>query len=406
MAHSHSAKFLRQRKFFLWLPVFVLPAITLFFFLLGGGGARGSLLPNNTTLGGLNSELPDAHNTPHPRWTKLDFYKQADQDSARRKQLRARDPYYQLEEINSDSIHAGSLLSLGDKKTADAAASTLLRQIKQMNQQLKKPVEPKPVASVLQTTGTVPDISRLETLLNKTNQQKDPSDPEMEQLKGMLDKIYAIQHPQLFEKQQQDSLEQQAPKAYAIMRPETSVVSVIQDTSALMVSGNQFYSIGDSPASATSANTIAAVIAENQILVSGALVKLRLKEDIDINGLSIAADQLIYGVAHINGERLEVSINSIRVGQKLLPVKLSVFDLDGLPGIAIPAAIGREVVKQSAGQNMQNISLLSVDPSVGAQAASAGIQAAKTLLHKKIQLVQVRVAAGYEVLLQNDKRVH
>jgi len=44
-----------------------------------------------------------------------------------------------------------------------------------------------------------------------------------------------------------------------------------------------------------------------------------------------------------------------------------------------------------------------VDPSIGAQVASAGIEAAKSLVGKKVKLIKVTVKSGYKVLLRNSK---
>ncbi len=49
------------------------------------------------------------------------------------------------------------------------------------------------------------------------------------------------------------------------------------------------------------------------------------------------------------------------------------------------------------------MNLATLDPSIGAQAAGAGIQAAKTLLSRKVKLVKVTVKAGYKVLLKDSK---
>jgi conjugative transposon TraM protein len=106
----------------------------------------------------------------------------------------------------------------------------------------------------------------------------------------------------------------------------------------------------------------------------------------------------------LNAERLEVEINSIRYNQSLYPVKLSVYDIDGLPGIYIPGAITRDVAKQSVDNSLQLMELSTMDPSLKAQATSAGIGAAKSLLSKKVKQVKVMVKAGYKVLLK-DKNI-
>ena len=82
-------------------------------------------------------------------------------------------------------------------------------------------------------------------------------------------------------------------------------------------------------------------------------------------------------------------------------MQLSVYDLDGMEGIYIPGAITRDVAKGSADRALQGI-INTLGPSLGAQAASAGIEAAKTLLTKKVKQVKVTVKAGYQVLLKDD----
>ena len=75
--------------------------------------------------------------------------------------------------------------------------------------------------------------------------------------------------------------------------------------------------------------------------------------------------------------------------------------MDGLPGIHIPGAITRDVAKQSADNSLQLMELSSVDPSFKAQAAAAGISAAKGLLSRKVKQVKVLVKEGYRVLLKS-----
>ena len=126
--------------------------------------------------------------------------------------------------------------------------------------------------------------------------------------------------------------------------------------------------------------------------------------DLYINGSLIPKGNFVFGIASLNGERLEVEINSIRYNQSLYPVKLEVYDIDGLPGIYIPGAITRDVAKQSVDNTLQLMELSTMDPSLKAQATAAGIGAAKTLLSKKVKQVKVMVKAGYKVLLR-DKNI-
>jgi conjugative transposon TraM protein len=104
----------------------------------------------------------------------------------------------------------------------------------------------------------------------------------------------------------------------------------------------------------------------------------------------------------LEGERLHIDINSIRKDNSLFPVKLAVYDLDGMEGVHIPGAISRDVAKQSADNSLQDIEMNSIDPSFKVQATTAGINAAKSLLTKKAKLVKVTVKAGYKILLKEE----
>ncbi len=104
-------------------------------------------------------------------------------------------------------------------------------------------------------------------------------------------------------------------------------------------------------------------------------MKLRLVNDVYIDGVLIPKGTFVFGTASLNGERLVINIKSIRYKNSLYPVDLSVLDIDGMDGIYIPGAITRDVARQSADHAVQNIGLTNLNPSIGVQAASAGIEA-------------------------------
>ncbi|WP_313262654.1 conjugative transposon protein TraM, partial [Sphingobacterium multivorum] len=53
---------------------------------------------------------------------------------------------------------------------------------------------------------------------------------------------------------------------------------------------------------------------------------------------------------------------------------------------------------------LQTFGMTSLDPSFGAQAAGAGIEAVKSLVRKKVKLVKVAVKSGYRLLLRDEKQ--
>src|SRR5258708_5016668 len=76
--------------------------------------------------------------------------------------------------------------------------------------------------------------------------------------------------------------------------------------------------------------------------------------------------------------------------------------MDGIPGIRIAGLISRDVAKASADESVSGLTLATIDPSLGAQAANAGVQAAKSFFSRRVRLTRVSVRAGYQVLLRNS----
>jgi conjugative transposon TraM protein len=243
---------------------------------------------------------------------------------------------------------------------------------------------------------------RLEELLRAVH-RPDTSriDPQLERLNGMLDKIMRIQHPTV------GTTDPIKPAlGLGTMRLEQPVAeNPVKDLAVDNgTKGGGFYGLDGDEAEDTLAagNAFPAMIPESQVLVAGATIALRLLEPAVIGRVTVPADELLYGKASLSGDRLLVNINSIRVGSSVYSVALQVYDLDGMAGIHVPGAITRDVLKQSAAEGVNGLGVVTTDGSLGAQAAEAGIETARTLFSRKIGLVRVTVPAGYRVLLRNQ----
>jgi hypothetical protein len=221
-----------------------------------------------------------------------------------------------------------------------------------------------------------------------------PADPEMARIDGMLDKLIRVQHPEQVARD--SAVRGEAP------------VRVLAAASQATESSGGFMEIGESDApDSTREAAISAVVNGDQVVVLGAAggmtVELRLLEDVVVNGRTIPANQLIYGRASVAAGRLAVNVTAIRVGQVIVPVALQVYDLDGQPGIRVNGSIAGDVSKEWADETLNGLGVAAVDPSLGAQAATAGLQLAKSLAGHKVRQVPVSLPAGYEVLLKNVK---
>lgn len=418
MKENHSPKFLRQRKMMLVLPVLVIPFITMAFWALDGGqGNTNNSLAENKQ--GLNLQLPNANLKDDKNADKLAFYNEADKDSLKREELLRNDPYYKDSILgNPHSIFSdtGNLLSTSSnyrglnyspyKQSTDANEQRIYQKINEINKQINQP-ETSAISS--NTVNQIPEeneqfaneVDRLQGMMQQMNDNPQ-SDPEMEQLNGTLEKILDIQHPdRVKEKLKEKSLKNKEQVFIISKQAVKNNISLLDTIKSKQHSENKFYGL-EKGTNSEEQNNIEAVVHQTQTLVNGAVVKMRLLNDIYLNGSLVPKGNFVFGTTELNDERLEITISSIRNNNSLFPVKLEVFDMDGLPGIYIPGAISRDAAKQSADNSLQLMELTSVDPSFKAQAAATGINAAKSLLSRKIKQVKVLVKAGYKILLRDN----
>ena len=103
---------------------------------------------------------------------------------------------------------------------------------------------------------------------------------------------------------------------------------------------------------------ISAVIDENITGYAGSRLRLRLLEDIRAGDMLIAKGTYLYAqISGFSEQRVTLMITSILFKSKIVPVKLDVYDLDGLPGLYVPASSFREFTKDLGGNTIQGITI-------------------------------------------------
>lgn len=154
----------------------------------------------------------------------------------------------------------------------------------------------------------------------------------------------------------------------------------------------------------TQKNTIAAVVAGDQSVISGQSVKLRLTEPMWVGNSLIPRNTVIVGQGRLQGERLEVEISSIEANGSVYEVDLQVFDSDGQEGVNIPNSMESDAIHE-IGANMGSTmgSSINLTTNTGAQIVSdvgrGLINGVSQYLNKKLRTVKVHLKSGYKVML-------
>ncbi|RKR79980.1 conjugative transposon TraM protein [Mucilaginibacter gracilis] len=345
-------QFQRKRKFLLFLPLFVLPLLALVFYGMGGGKGDQTA---TTAHPGINASLPGAtFEKGKAPDDKLSLYEKQKRDSI---SARQHDASGFLAGMGFDTAHSVA------KPKPDESVAQINAKLAQINREVNRPAPAVPRYSNAGTTDT--QTRKLQQIVNAMK-QGNTEDPEMKQLDGLMDKLLDLQHPERVA----NSLKQQAD---TLSRKDTAF------------------------------RAVPAVIEGNQKVAPGGVVKLKLLDTLRIGKLLIPKGQLLFGACSVTNQRLLLEIRNIRLGTAIIPVNLTVFSLDGLAGIDAPEAELGEAAGNGTANALSNMQFLSMDQSIGTQAATAGISAATGLLSKKVKKIRVKLKGNTPVLLRVNK---
>jgi len=364
---NQTIQFKRTRKLLLFLPIIIVPILMLIFWNLNH--KRSGAEPSRTQ--GLNTQLPGAQFDKHAKpQDKMSFYQQAVQDSNKAKLMAGNSLVQQFGFKQKTGDGGPGLTGNAPLATAnsDPNVNKINQKLAEINRQISQPQQIVPSPAYPAATHTTDksfdqEVSKLEMMMKSMNNGQG-NDSQMQQLSGMLGQIQAIQNPAL---------------AKSKTKPE--------DTKA------------DTPFRA-----IPAIVDGNQKILQGGVVRLKLTDTVRVKGALLAKGQLLFGSCNITNQRLLLDIKNIRLGHAIIPVNLTVFSLDGLPGIPAPEAELTGAAGEGADNALQDMQLLSMDQTVATQAASAGIDAAKGLLSKKVRRIKVKLKSGFPVLLRNNNQ--
>lgn len=342
-------------KVWLFLPLLVWPFMALGFYALGGG--KGNLEDGVSVKAGINTSLPDASFSKDSLKSKSEYYDQAEKNASKSD---SNGIALMAEKLGFGGLgpDGSSVSGLSQTKEID---NKLLAIQREMNR-AEEPVSRSSPVSRARDVGMKSEVDRLEMLMRSMQQGKG-EDAEMAQLNQLMQGILDVQHPE------------------RVMARGQLDASLYPDSAF---------------------RAIPAVIEGNQKVAQGAVVKLRLVDTVRLKGLLVPAGQLLFGACNITNQRLLLTIKNIRLGTSIIPVDLSVFSLDGLPGINAPdAELSRAAGDGTVGA-MGGMSVVGFDGSIGMQAASAGIDAARGLIGRKVKRIKVKLKGGQKVLLRNN----
>lgn len=249
------------------------------------------------------------------------------------------------------------------------------------------------------------------------------SDEELERALALRRKTMDGQAGRDLEKARQDGLEQlermrsqsdslanlergSAPKAVVELDDNSDGHVVVKKT---LSDSGYFNTLSEN---APESSLIKAIIDEEVKAVDGSRVRLRLLDDVDIDGVALPKGSYLYcTMSGFASQRVKGKVQSILVGDELLKVNLSLYDSgDGLEGLFVPSSNFRETAKDIGSAAMQSSMNVNSGGYGGnsltqwtGQALQSAYQRASQAVSKSIRKNRVRLKYGTHVYLVNSR---
>ena len=99
---------------------------------------------------------------------------------------------------------------------------------------------------------------------------------------------------------------------------------------------------------------IKAVIDEDNKGFLGSRIRFRLLEDIFVGLRKIEKGSILYGqISGFTMQRVDLTIVSVFTKGEILPVHLSIYDLDGMKGLYVPQSVFRDMIREMGSNSVQ-----------------------------------------------------
>lgn len=151
-------------------------------------------------------------------------------------------------------------------------------------------------------------------------------------------------------------------------------------------------------------NTIRACVHEDQTIMDGQSVFLRLLEPIQVEDCVVPKNTVLTGQAKLQGERLNISVSAIEWEGAIFPVQLTIYDPDGTKGVYVPGSMELDALKEiaaSAGNSVGTSFTMtqSASEQITSDLTKGLIQGVSQYFTKKIRAIKINLKAGHNLLL-------
>jgi len=318
------------------IPLIAVPFLCLFFFVYRQSTSKKQIVRAEKDISGNLAEISDQVRE-RGLSDKLEAYKNSYKES---------DGYSAIKTVSDDKLPQATMASSYsdlEKNRLDSIEESIKRQAYVAMPQIRKPLsiysrtessignrpEERAVAQALASLAEARNRERPPSI--GTTKETDPMDLFKKQM-AYMDSLQKVNDPAYIDLQKEKKR-----KAEELIREEK--VLPVSRKSAVQSEFNTL--LADE-----SREMITAIIDEDVTGYSGSRIRLRLLEQVYAGKLQLPKGTSMYArISGFSDQRVQLEISSVLCAGKILPIKLLVYDTDGLPGLYVPASAFREFSK-------------------------------------------------------------
>lgn len=245
------------------------------------------------------------------------------------------------------------------------------------------------------------DMDDLKSMINTIeNDQPNKEDAELKDVSNTMDKmIQMMEMANALDKGK--SIEDLDKSMDGSKKLKDNSLEVKKTPSNLENTGG-FFELNESSTNVTD-NTFKASFFTEQTLLSGSTVKIKLDEDLLVNDMIIPKNTFVFGKVNLAGDRINITIRSIRYKDYLFPVTLVAYDYDGNLGIFAQGSIERSKIKKASSEAIRSADMnsYSLDRSIEDRAIESTSNFLKDIFSSKVRALKVTVKSHHKILLKN-----
>ncbi|WP_244294494.1 conjugative transposon protein TraM [Sphingobacterium siyangense] len=165
-----------------------------------------------------------------------------------------------------------------------------------------------------------------------------------------------------------------------------------------------FYTAGQAEQMVQPKNSIKASVYETQTVIGETGVRLRLLEEAQTPQRTIPKGTVVTANAKYQGGRLQLKVTSIELEGNIIPVDITIYDMDGQQGLYVPYSPEMNALTEMAGNMSQTggtsvMLTQSAGQQVAADLSRGVVQGISGYFAKKIRTPKVTLKAGHQVFL-------